>query len=200
LKRFRADGALRRSVVPTARASAAPCHLGVHAARRPRPRLSPGCPRPEAPCGPRRARAVLLCAPDRPDKRRVGPPVPRGVPFLCAVPRPAYSVSSSLSKRTSPIKGRRPHLTHYSAAASPCSTTGRQWSAAAEAPVLPAARAHTTPNLLPRPPKSCPHRPFLCPGRELAGVELQADAARPRRRAPPPTAPLPQPGTQIEPW
>jgi hypothetical protein len=90
-----------RNVERQRHAARALAALGIHAARLPRPRApSPGRSVPlDALKSPLAPRVGSRAAPDRPDELPVGPPVPRGIPFLCTVPRPTYSVPSSLRKR-----------------------------------------------------------------------------------------------------
>jgi hypothetical protein len=73
---------------------------------RPHARL-PNAPRPETPWVLRCAVRRSPVAPDQPDARHVGPPVLRGVPSLCVVPRQLIRRPSSSTcvayKRLSPL-------------------------------------------------------------------------------------------------
>jgi hypothetical protein len=139
---------------PRARSQAT---LGIRAAHLLRPRApSPGHPAPldalKSPSHRVPARAPRRTG--RTSSRRTASS--HGVPFLCTVPRPTYSIPSTLSKHTSPIKGRCPTSRTTAAAGPPHehhSACRRAMSAAAVEPSLhsPSLPADT-PSAFPRIP------------------------------------------------
>jgi hypothetical protein len=132
-------------------------------------------------------------APDRPDERHVGPPVrPRSSPPVrhttAGVLGPLVAKQACVAyKRSSPLTSRTrappPRLTPPPAASKAPPQRPRSCSPPAPTP---------THNLLPRPLKNSPRRPFACPGRELAGAGGTAAGTGHRRHTPPPALPPPK--------
>jgi hypothetical protein len=142
---------------------------------------------------------VTRCAPTRRSAARVRPPVRPTVSPLC---ERAYRGGSSYCGLTPALtsawrQGAAPAIKTAAAGLSPCARRRRPvWHAAATAPYLQSISLPPVPLTIVS--LHCWSRaapPLCCPGRELTVAELQADAARPRRGAPSPAEPRPQPRT-----
>jgi hypothetical protein len=118
-------------------------------------------------------------------------------PSLRAVPRLLSRRPSSSSRAT--YKRPVTPLTRRTLLGRAEPLRRRPWPAASNSPLRPFPVAGPLPNLLPRPRESFPSRPFLCPGRDLAGVGGTAANTGRRRRVTPPAPPPLQTPAEIEP-